>query len=129
LATDPKAEVFRFVWLRQFHHPIAIRITVRPGGSGWIDSRETTGTRIMRYGRSWLTKGKTQGFLAALESAGFWKLPNLAGAGSAEWILEGVRDGHYYVVVRQSPDTADPVRGIGLLALKLARFRIRPNEI
>ncbi|HXB71414.1 MAG TPA: hypothetical protein VNY05_24480 [Candidatus Acidoferrales bacterium] len=40
---DPKAEVYRFVWLRAFHHPIAVRLVVRTSRSGWLNSRMTTG--------------------------------------------------------------------------------------
>src|SRR5258706_15132529 len=68
---DPKAEVYRFVWLRSFHHPIAVRLVVRTNGSGWIHSRMTTGQggyepgRINHSGVSWLTKTKTQSWVAA----------------------------------------------------------------
>jgi len=43
--------------------------------------------------------------------------------------VEGVKNGQYHVVDRWSPDTADPVREIGLLSLKLGRFRIRPGDV
>ena len=47
----------------------------------------------------------------------------------AQWILEGVRNGKYHVVDRWSPEKGDPVRGIGILALKLGRFKIHSEEI
>ncbi|MGA1991505.1 MAG: hypothetical protein ABSH46_10655 [Bryobacteraceae bacterium] len=84
---------------------------------------------------SWLTKRKTQSFLAALESADFWKLPTLAdvrevSAGYAsQWIVEGVSNGRYQIIGRSSPDLADPVRAIGLLALRLGRLRMRSREV
>jgi hypothetical protein len=139
---DPHTEAFRFLWLRSLHHPIVIRLVVRPSGSGWLDARMTGGSRgfapggIRRYSHSWLRKSQTQALIAAFESAGFWNLPTLegsdngvAGVDGARWIMEGVRNGQYHVVDRWSPGVQDPLRSIGVLALKLARFRIRPAEI
>jgi hypothetical protein len=147
LSQDPNVEAYRFLWLRSFHHPIAVRLVLRASGSGWMHVRMTSGQggyepgRIIRYGVSWLTKSKTQSLLSALAAARFWNLPTLAGTNAgpdgvqwigtdgAQWIVEGVKNGQYHVVDRWSPDTADPVREIGLLSLKLGRFRIRPGDV
>jgi hypothetical protein len=138
---DPGAEVYRFLWLRSHQHPIAIRLVVRKNGSGWINARMTTlGAHdepggIRRYSVSWLTRAKTQSLLAAFESAGFWNLPTdppangLVSLDGAQWIFEGVRGGQYHIIDRWSPKAGDPARVIGTLALKLARFRIRPDEV
>jgi hypothetical protein len=111
-------------------------------GSGWLHSRMTGGKGgyepggIRRYSRSWLRKSQTQALVAAVESAGFWNMATLAEADNtvvnvdgAQWVMEGVRNGRYHMIDRWSPGTGDPVRGIGVLALKLSRFRIRPAEI
>ena len=137
---DPKAEVYRFFWLRSFDHPISVRLVVRPSGSGWLYARMTSGKggyepgRFTRVSQSWATKGKTQSLLTAFESVDFWNLPVLfddhaVHLDGADWIFEGVRDGRYHVIERWSPDRGDPLRGVGVLALKLARFRIREPEI
>jgi len=147
---DPNVEAYRFLWLRTFDHPIAARLVVRASGSGWMHARMTSGQggyapgRIIRWGVSWLTKAKTQSLLEALAAADFWNLPTLAGvnetppgpdgtveigADGAQWIVEGVKNGQYHVVDRWSPETADPVREIGLLSLKLGRFRIRSGNV
>jgi hypothetical protein len=111
---DPKAEAYRFLWLRSHHHPIAVRLVVRANGSGWINSRETRGqgsdlsggSGINRYGVSWLRKSRTQSLLADVGNAGFWNLPTLldpappAHVDGARWIVEGVRNGEYHVVDR-----------------------------
>jgi hypothetical protein len=131
----PEAEVYRFLWLRTFHRPIAIRLVVRKSGSGWINSHMTSGKggdqpgRIMTYRVSWLTKNRTQSFLMELDSVDFWHLPtcasdqNPAKAGGAHWVLAGVKNGQYHLIDRWSPELPDPVREIGLLALKLGRIR------
>jgi hypothetical protein len=144
---DPHAEVYRFLWLRSFDHPMAVRLVIRSSGSGasgsgWMNSRMTSGQgglepgRITRYNVFLLTKAKTQEFLNALESANFWNLPALPEANEeevhldgAQWIVEGVRNGQYHVVDRWSPEKGDPVREFGLVALKLGRFKIRSGEL
>lgn len=136
---DPQAEVYRFLWLRSAHHPVAIRVTVRPSGSGWIYARMTSGTGgaqpggIRRSRTSWLRKGLTQEWLAAIDGVHFWELPADAKgtdrSDGAHWIFEGVRNGQYHVVERWSPADGDPARAMGVLALRLARFRIRPAEV
>ena len=74
---DPKAEVYRFLWLRTFHHPVSVRLVVRAGGSGWMNVHMASGHggyepgRMSRYHLFWLTKAKTQSFLAQLDGAVF----------------------------------------------------------
>src|SRR5689334_1634065 len=115
---DPKAEVYRFTWLRSFHHPISVRLVIRPSGSSWSHSRMTSSKggaqpgRIIRYSNSWETKGRTASFIDVLEHADFWDLPTLVDSSvgpngevtvtldGAEWIVEGVKNGHYRVVLR-----------------------------
>jgi len=136
---DSNAEVYRFLWLRSFHHPIAIRVVVRSNGSGWMNARMTSGRGgaepggIRRYSTSWLRKGLTLEWLAMLESTHFWHQPSLLDTNSppdgAHWIFEGVRNGQYHVIDRWSPAAGDPVRTAGVLALKFARFKIRPAEV
>jgi hypothetical protein len=147
LSQDPNVEAYRFLWVRTFDHPIAARLVVRASGSGWMHARMTSGQggykpgRIIRWGVSWLTKAKTQSLLQALAAADFWNLPTLAGPNAgpdgvqrigvdgAQWIVEGVKNGQYHVVDRWSPETGDPVREIGMLSLKLGRFRIRSGGV
>jgi hypothetical protein len=135
---DPHAEVYRFLWLRSFHNTVSIRVVVHPSGSGRINARmlsrrgpEPGGFR--RYSTSWLRKSLTQQWLAAFEGAHFWDQPTLLPEAQkpdgAQWIFEGVRDGKYHVIDRWSPAPGDPDRAIGIPALKLARFRIRPAEV
>jgi len=138
---DPKAEAYRFFWLRAFDHPVAIRLVVRTGGSGWVNLRVTSGQggyahgRISRYSVSWATKAKTQSWIAAFDQAGFWRLPtqppddDVIRLDGAQWIFEAVKNGQYHVVDRWSPDPGDPVRDLGLSGLRLTRLRLRPREI
>jgi len=150
LSRDPTVEAYRFLYVRSFDHPIAVRLVLRASGSGWMHVRMTSGQggyepgRIIRWGVSWLTKAKTQSLLEALAAVDFWNLPTLAGTDQtppgpdgrvaigldgAQWIVEGVKNGQYHIVDRWSPEIADPVRAIGLLNLKLGRVRIASAKV
>ena len=54
---------------------------------------------------------------------------NIVNLDGAQWIVEGVKNGQYHVVDRWSPDAPDPVRAIGLLALRLGRVKLHRGEI
>src|SRR5215469_6577927 len=40
---DATVIVYRFLWLRTFHHPIAVRLTIHPDGTGTLNANETDG--------------------------------------------------------------------------------------
>jgi hypothetical protein len=137
---DPGAEVYRFLYLRTCNHPISVRLTVTKTGSGWLYAHMTSGTGgyapggIRRVNHSWQTHSKTQSLLASFDTAGFWTLSTIetttrVGLDGAQWVFEGVRNGQYHVVDRWSPEQGDRLRETGVLALKLARFRLRLREI
>jgi hypothetical protein len=139
---DPKAEVYRLVWLRAFDHPVAVRFVLKPGGTGWFYRRKTSGKggaqpgRMMEYGKSWSWKSRTASFLRTVDGAGFWNLPTLPNANEnanepcrAHWILEGIKNGQYHVVDRCSPGQTDPVRLVGTLVLKRGGLRMRASRM
>jgi hypothetical protein len=138
---DPDAEVYRFLWLRSFHNQISIRVVVHANGTGWIYARMTSrrGSEpggIRRYSTSWLRKARTGEWLRTFDASGFWDQPpslplpaSVVQVDGAQWVLEGIRKGQYHVVDRWSPPSGDPDRTIGILALKLARFRVRAADI
>jgi hypothetical protein len=139
---DPSAEAYRLLWLREFDRPASIRFVKKPGGTGWFYRRVTSGKggaqpgRLSEYGMSWSWKSRTASFLSTVERARFWNLPTLADpdrnamAGClAHWIVEGIKDGQYHVVVRCSPDQTDPVRVVGMQAMKLGHLRVRTNNV
>lgn len=43
-STDNSLVAYRFLWLRSFHHPIVVRLTIRPDGAGQLASKEAGGT-------------------------------------------------------------------------------------
>jgi hypothetical protein len=132
------AQSYRFLWLRTFHHPIAIRIEFNPDGTSRLSVKMTSGEagydpgHLTRDDTSALTKQQTDWFLGKIEENGFWRLPsgdNRIGNDGAQWIIEGVRSRNYHMVDRWSP-TDGPVRAIALLMLNdLARVKISAREM
>lgn len=126
LVADPAAEVYRFTWLRTFHHPVVIQVAVRTNRTADLVVRIASGAGgydpgyVFTTGWRRLSESEAAAFLAALEAGAFWSMPlqpvpekvNRDGveyevvtavADGAAWILEGVKHGRYHVVSRSSP--------------------------
>jgi hypothetical protein len=131
---------YRFLWLRTFHHPIAVRIDVNADGTSSLTTKMTSGEGAYRPGKLIkditvkLTKERTDSFLGKIQEYKFWQLPSeespeALGADGAQWIVEGVKHRSYHVVNRWSPKDGD-VRAIGLLMINdLANLKIEPTEV
>jgi coenzyme F420-reducing hydrogenase delta subunit len=134
LKGNPKAVIFRFLCLRTFNQPFAIRIEAQTNGTGVVCFKATDGTGAYKPGNLVtektvkLNKKQMQTCMTKLERADFWSLAtkeaNLDGCDGAQWVLEGVKNGKYQLVERQSPDRGG-VRRLGLYFLKLSREKIR----
>ncbi len=140
---DAAAEVYRFLWLRSFDNPIAVRLVVtrdvtRDGGR--LIAKMTSGQGGFEPGHlvlnreSRLSKEATAWFLAEVKHARFWDVPtrddSRAKPDGAQWIVEGVKQGRYHVVDRSSPDPKDPAHILGIaLLINLARFRLLYQEV
>ena len=137
------AEVYRFLWLRSFDNPIAVRLVVTNGATrdgGRLISKMTSGQGGFEPGHlvldreSRLSKEATDWFLAEVKHARFWDVParddSQAQPDGAEWIIEGVKQGRYHIVDRNSPDRKDPAHVLGIaLLINLARFRLLYQKV
>jgi len=45
-AKNPSLESYRFVWLRTFHHPVAVRLDIMADGSGKLTVKIASGGRL-----------------------------------------------------------------------------------
>lgn len=124
------AEAYRFLWLRTFHHPVAVRIVLKDDG-GTIVSKMCDGAGGYKPGKLIVNRSaplspqqKTE-LNAMLESTGFWTLPSndrdSMGLDGSQWIVEAVTDGKYHIVDRWSPKSG-PVRDLGLFFIKIGDF-------
>jgi hypothetical protein len=137
-----KTQTYRFLWLRTFHHPIAIRLDVEADGSSLLTTKINSGRggyepgRLIRNSTRKLSKERTEWFLARIEELQFWSLPtkeadepNVINLDGAEWILEGTKNGDYHLVNRWSPDKG-AVHALGIIMLiDLAKLKLHYQEV
>jgi len=139
---DKHATVYRFLWLRTFHHPIAIRVVIAPDGTAELIMKMSGGAG--GYGPGPLIENQTKklsatevtDLLEQVNNANFWKLSTQEKRSSlsfemdgAQWILEGVQDGNYHIVDRWSP-TKGAYRALCLFFVrKLARLRVPRDQV
>jgi hypothetical protein len=133
-----EAEVYRFLWLRTFHRPIAIRVARTITGTTLVGIELTgaggyePGAVAQRVQRA-VSTGEWESLTKALGAIDFWRAPTevaLPGEGldGSQWIIEGRRGGQYHLVDRWSPRDA-PYRNVGLTFLRLAGFTVADNDI
>ena len=103
-------EIYRFTWLRSFHHPIAIRIEKHDetyiltwkmcdGAGGYKPGK------LIVYKQEIIDKANWNEFKSRIDKMDFWNLKTnrkILGSDGAEWILEGKKDSNYHVVDRWS---------------------------
>ena len=142
LSKAKKTQTYRFLWLRTFHHPIAIRLDVEADGNSLLTTKISSGQggyepgRLIRNSTRKLSKEQTEWFLARIEELQFWSLPtkeaeepNVINLDGAEWILEATKNGDYHLVERWSPDKG-AVHALGIIMLiDLAKLKLLYQEV
>ncbi len=81
VATNTKAESYRFLWLRTFHHPIAVRVDLQADGTWILITKVASGAG--GYGPGTLTTNtsrpltaqEAQSLRSKVENDGFWVHP------------------------------------------------------
>jgi len=137
LSCGPRADGFayRFLWLRSFHHPIAVRLE-KVGPQAVLSTAELDGTgghapgKILKQTQRALSPAEQSKFEAKLNDVGFWEMrrdQDRFGSDGAQWILEGIDNGQYQVVQRWSPGPG-AFSDVCVLLLDLAGFRIPATE-
>jgi hypothetical protein len=128
---------YRFLWLRTFHSPISIRLTIRVDETGTLTGKMTNGKGGYNAGNLTfnetheLTKAQVAGFLGLLRKAAFWSAPSEDGAGGndgAQWVLEGVEKGRYHIVDRWSPEKSD-FQQLCLFMFEQSKIKVEAKEI
>lgn len=132
-SSNKDLHTYRFLWLRTFDAPIAIRIETNSLGAGLLFAKATDGKAGYLPGKlvtddvQRLTADHIDGFLAKLDHVQFWQLPatdySRQGFDGADWVVEGVKDGRYHVVVRWSPGNA-PFRELALHMVELSGLKV-----
>jgi hypothetical protein len=139
LSQTSKQQTYRFLWLRTFHHPIAVRFEVQPDGSGILTVKVADGTggyapgKLIENRTKHFTKDQTKFFLKDVEDLKYWTLtakePRRISVDGAQWIIEATRNGQYKIVERWSPENG-PIRTLGLeLLIDLADLPLLYKEV
>jgi hypothetical protein len=130
---------YRFVWLRTFHHPVAIRVDLTADGTGTLTTKIASGAGGYQPGvltvnkTRQLTSDEIHSILTQVAESNFWSLSTTweedrRGEDGSEWIFEGVRRNQYHVVTRWAPKEG-PIHQIGLLfLLTLAQLDVPKKE-
>ena len=108
--------VYRLTWRRSFDPPVVVRLDMTNPRKATLHVKRIKvdyskpvpvylGLDIDR--RSVMTINQLNNFFRFLLNARFWDVPtvdpHLRGTDGASWIVEGLRDGKYHVIERQSP--------------------------
>jgi hypothetical protein len=130
-------ESYRFLWLRTFNHPVAVRIW-KCGSVRFISVKELDGAGGYEPGKlkldrkRELTPDEWSGFMRHLNDSCYWQLPSQDHAGDgndgSQWILEGVKAGRYHVVDRWTPQNGS-YRELCLFMLQLSGLKLDSSEL
>lgn len=139
--SNTRAHAYRFLWLRSFHNPVAVRLSVGDDGTSLLTVKVANGKGgyepgvLVKNETRTLSKKQTHWFLKQVRKYNFWDLPphqpmdGVVIVDGAEWVLEAVKDGRYKVVARTSPKKG-PVRALGLaMLIGLGDLKIPADEL
>lgn len=123
---DGTGDAFRFLWLRTWGRPIAVRLHPSGGGASMaaveLDGSGGYGPgKVSRRAERKLTDAEWTKIANDVRALNFWELPaqtNDNGLDGARWILEGRERSQYHVVQRWSPKEG-PYRELCISLLKL----------
>lgn len=105
-------EIYRFTWLRTFHHPVSIRLEkqnniiklfakVCNGAGGYEPGQIIVDTSFS------VTMNDYNLLTQKIKETNFWNLQtennDNSGKDGSEWIIEAVKDNKYHMVVRRTP--------------------------
>jgi hypothetical protein len=153
LSEEPDAlESYRFLWLRTFHPPVLVGLTITEDWHATAIYKETSGASGYEYGELSLDEkiDVSAQLLASFpdemiaesilevvsEKAAdsFWPAPYRVEDGSlivdgALWIVEGYKDGACHIVMRHSPDSGDPIHLFAWDLVELIEKRFYYDEV
>ena len=128
--------IFRFTWLRTFHHPIIVRIEKElnsvflywkvSDGAGGYDPGSLIINNKLQIGVSEWTK-----FISKIDSGNFWKMQRSGSIGTdgSEWILEGCDSTKYYVTSFWSPGHQSEIFKICYYLIELTKMKLNEEDI
>lgn len=136
LAQGREERALRFLWLRSFHRPVAVRVSDSSGAmrltavelDGFGGGRP--GKAARRIDRA-LSDEEVQEFHQLVSAASVWSAPvkqETQGRDGAQWVFEVVNGDRYRLVERWSPEN-DPMRDLGIGLLELTEWEFRQDDL
>jgi hypothetical protein len=137
---NSETESYRFLWLRSFHHPAALRLDLASDGSGVLTVKVLSSQggydpgNLIENREVRVEKQNVKRFIEFLSAARFWDLPaeeqnpSEIVVDGAQWVIEATRDGHYHVVDRVSPPRG-PYTDAALFLMRLGGLKVRSKEM
>ncbi|WP_207532986.1 hypothetical protein [Desertivirga arenae] len=132
-------EIYRFTWLRTFHHPVAVRLEKEGeeiklflkvcDGAGGYKPGTLLNDKCLAITVDSFSKLKKK-----IDKADFWKQPTLSeerlGTDGSEWIIEGIKDNNYHLVRRWTPvkEEVSGFRAIGEYLIELSELGEKETE-
>jgi len=131
-------EIYRFTWLRSFHHPVSIRLEKQGdrillftkvfSGAGGYEPGELIVDKITE-----VTPQEYNTLISKVEETRFWSLPTGIEDSSndgAEWIVEIAKNRSYHMVTRRTPfdEQFGNYRIIGEYLISLAKLDKKETE-
>lgn len=141
---DCSVESYRFLWLRSFHAPIAVRLW-HFNGQRFLVAKKLSGKGGYEPGKIVISRIKSlseeewSSFKNFLNESSFWEIPTeeptvenpdgsiTVGLDGAQWIMEGVSKNRYHIVDRWSAKAK--YREACLYLLKLAGLKVKKADI
>ncbi len=124
-------EIYRFTWLRTFHHPYVVTIIFDSLGKGKVIIKMTDGAggyapgNLKRNDTLQLDEKTIKTIKIKFDKISFWTLATHNdddGKDGAEWILEVRNKDKYHMVKRWSPESGD-FRSFCLYILKIGKIK------
>jgi hypothetical protein len=124
-----EGEVYRFLWLRTWGRPIAVRVA-KSRQNATISAVELDGAggygpgKVLRRTQRQLSDDEWKSISDGLAALKFWSMPTEgldSGFDGSRWVLEGRNGSRYHVVDRWTPK-AGQYREFCLLMLRLSGF-------
>ncbi len=115
-------KAYRFLWLRAFHRPIAVRVW-QSGEEFYLVAKKLDKEGYLKDVQyRTITKSEWATLESHIEQASFWSLPTFGEVNGDDgdfWIFEGAQGGQYHIVERWSPPD-EKYRAIGIYLLNLS---------
>ena len=132
-------EIYRFTWLRTFHHPVSVRLEkqgeviklftkVSNGVGGYYAGQLFFDTTVN------ITTSQYNLLQQKVNKIGFWNLAtekrDEAGKDGSEWIIEVFKGNKYHMVTRWTPDIEqeENFRSVGEYLVSLSKIRKEETE-